>query len=80
MERTQIDISEHDVTWKDEDEEGADAPDHADDLADVRDKHGNEQCCYYPQDRQHVAAAAFQFRYHPAVAPSPPAQQGLLDH
>lgn len=80
MERTQINVSEHNVTWKDEDEEGADAPNHTDDLADVRHKHGDEQCRYYPQNRQHVAAAAFQLRYHPAIAPSPPAQQGFLDH
>lgn len=44
MERTRINVSEHTGTWKDEDEEGADAPDHTDDLADVRDKHGDEQC------------------------------------
>lgn len=68
------------VTWKDKDEEGADPSDDTDDLADVRYKHGYEQCRHYPQDRQHIAAAAFKRHRRNAVTPSPPAQEGVLDH
>lgn len=68
------------VTWKDENKESADPSDDTDDLADVWHKHGDEHGHRYPQDRQHVAAAAFKLRGHCAITPPPPAQQGVLDH
>lgn len=73
-------VSPSSLTGEDEDEEGADASDHADDLADVWDKHGDDQRGDEPQYRQNVAAAVLQLRRRPAAAPSPAAQQRLLDH
>lgn len=68
------------LTWEDENEEGADASDDTDDLADVWEKHGDDQRGYEPQHRQRVAAAFLKLRHPPAATPSPPAQQRLLDH
>lgn len=73
-------VSPSALTGEDEDEEGADASDHADDLADVWDKHGDNQRGDEPQYRQNVATAVLQLRRRPAAAPSPAAQQRLLDH
>lgn len=67
-------VSSTALTGEDEDEEGADASDHADDFTDVWDKHGNDQRGDEPQDCQSVAAAALQLRRRPAIAPSPAAE------
>lgn len=67
-------------TWKDEDEEGTDSSNDADDFADVGHKHGDEQCHCYPQDCQHIAAAAFCLHGHHTLTAPPPAQQRVLDH
>lgn len=68
------------TTWKDKDEEGTDASDDADDLADVWYEHGNEQCHRYPQHCQCVSAAAFELHCHRAAAIPPPAEQQVLYH
>lgn len=72
--------AERTLTWEDENEEGADASDDTDDLADVWEEHGDDQRGYEPQHRQRVAAAVLKLRRPPAATPSPPAQQRLLDH
>uniref|UniRef100_A0A663MIA3 N-terminal EF-hand calcium binding protein 2 n=1 Tax=Athene cunicularia TaxID=194338 RepID=A0A663MIA3_ATHCN len=53
------------LAWEDEDEEGADAPDELNDLADIRDKEGNGERGSHPGDRQRHPAPPLMCLGHP---------------
>lgn len=66
-------------TWKDEDEEGADATDDTDDLTHVRDKHCDEESDRDPDHGQNNATVVLERPcYHGDAAPD--TQQQILNY